>query len=90
MSQFTFTPEEDALVVDCLRARAQQQESFLGAVSPALAALLAKVEGEPVAEEAPAEEAPAEEAPAEEAPAEEAPADEAPAEEAPAEDDAEE
>ena len=70
MSQFNFTPEEDALVVDCLRARAQQQEGFLGAVSPALAALIAKIEGEPVAEEAsatPAEETPA--APADEEPA---------------------
>jgi hypothetical protein len=59
MSQFDFTPEEGALVVDCLRARAQQQEGFLGAVSPALAALIAKFESQPVAaEEVPAEEAP--------------------------------
>jgi hypothetical protein len=43
MSQFTLTPEEDALVVDALRAKAAQYSAMFGAADPALEALVAKV-----------------------------------------------
>lgn len=66
MSQFTLTQEEDALVLDALRAKAAQYAAMFGVSDPVLEAVIAKVEGqlpqpEVVVEEAPAEEAPAEE-----------------------------
>ena len=46
MSQFTLTPEEDALVVDALRAKAGQYAAMFGVADPALEALIVKVEGQ--------------------------------------------
>lgn len=46
MSQFTLTPEEDALVVDSLRAKATQYAAMFGVADPALEALIVKVEGQ--------------------------------------------
>ena len=46
MSQLNLTPEEDALVSDALRAKAAQYQAMFGVTDPAIAALLAKVEGQ--------------------------------------------
>lgn len=56
MSQFTLTAEEDAIVLDALRSKAQQYETLYGAADPTLEALVAKAQGQllaPVVEEAP-------------------------------------
>ena len=85
MSQFTFTPAEDLLVLNCVRAKAAQFLSAYGVEDADLVALMAKIESqftpvvevpadvvEPTEEEVEAHFA-AEEAPAEEeSPAEEA------------------
>ena len=46
MSQFTLTQEEDALVVDALRAKAAQYTAMFGVADPALEAVIAKVESQ--------------------------------------------
>ncbi len=46
MSQFTLTQEEDALVVDALRAKAAQYTAMFGVTDPALEAVIAKIEGQ--------------------------------------------
>jgi len=53
MSQFTLTAEEDAIVLDALRAKANLYHTMCGVVDPALEALVAKVAGQfiPVATE---------------------------------------
>ena len=80
MSQFTLTPEEDAIITDALKAKATQYAAMFGVADPALEALIAKLEAfnpevvaAPVVEEKPAK---AKKAKAEEAEpaAEEAPA----------------
>jgi hypothetical protein len=79
MSQFTFTPTEDLLVLNCVRARAAQYLSAYGAEDADLVALMAKIESQftPVVEVAPVvEEKPAK---AKKAKAEEVTEDEAPA-----------
>jgi hypothetical protein len=56
MSQFTLTTEEDAIVLDALRSKANQYETLYGAADPTLEALVAKVAGQfsvPAAVEAP-------------------------------------
>lgn len=55
MSQFTFTPEEDLLVMGSVRAKAAQYASSMGVPDPALEALMAKIEEQftPVMESAP-------------------------------------
>ena len=58
MSQFTLTAEEDAIVLDALREKANVYHTMYGVTDPALEALVAKVVGQfsvPAAvEEAPA------------------------------------
>ena len=58
MSQFTLTAEEDAIVLDALRSKANQYETLYGAADPTLEALVVKVAGQfsapAVVEEAPA------------------------------------
>jgi hypothetical protein len=51
MSQFDLTPEENAMVVDAVRSKANQYINTYGVTDPALEALVAKIS--PV--EAPAE-----------------------------------
>jgi len=58
MSQFTLTAEEDAIVLDALRSKANEYQTLYGATDPTLEALVAKVQGQfsvlaPVVEEAP-------------------------------------
>jgi hypothetical protein len=58
MSQFTLTAEEDAIVLDALRSKANEYHTLYGALNPTLEALVAKVAGQfsvpaPVVEEAP-------------------------------------
>ena len=61
MSQFTLTAEEDAIVLDALRAKANLYLTMCGVTDPALEALVDKVAGQfsapVVVEEAPAPEA---------------------------------
>lgn len=59
MSQFTLTPEEDAMVIDALRSKANQYTSMFGSADPALEALVTKVESQKVAPEVVVEETPA-------------------------------
>ena len=62
MSQFKFTPAEDLLVLNCVRARCAQFLSAYGVEDADLTALMAKIESQfaPVVEQAPVvEEAPA-------------------------------
>jgi hypothetical protein len=56
MSQFTFTPEEDLLVLNCVRAKSAQFLSAYGVEDADLVALMAKIESQftPVVVEAPA------------------------------------
>jgi hypothetical protein len=58
MSQFTLTAEEDAIVIDALRSKANEYQTLYGALDPTLEALVAKVASQfsvPAAvEEAPA------------------------------------
>jgi hypothetical protein len=58
MSQFTLTAEEDAIVLDALRSKANEYQTLYGAADPTLEALVAKVVGQfsapVVVEEAPA------------------------------------
>ena len=58
MSQFTLTAEEDAIVLDALRAKANLYLTMCGVTDPALEALVNKVAGQfsaaVVVEEAPA------------------------------------
>jgi hypothetical protein len=54
MSQFTLTAEEDAIVIDALRSKANEYQTLYGALDPTLEALVAKVVGQfsvPVVEE---------------------------------------
>jgi hypothetical protein len=51
MSQFNFTPEEDALVVSALQCLAEVQSSMHGGVTNDVQALIAKVTAAPVVEE---------------------------------------
>ena len=54
MSQFTLTPEEDAIITDALRAKATQYTAMFGVSDPALEALIAKLDSyNPVVESAP-------------------------------------
>ena len=56
MSQFTLTAEEDAIVIDALRSKANEYQTLYGAADPTLEALVVKVVGQfsaPVVEEAP-------------------------------------
>jgi hypothetical protein len=58
MSQFTLTTEEDAIVIDALRSKANEYHTLYGATDPTLEALVAKVQSQfsvpaPVVEEAP-------------------------------------
>ena len=46
MSQFTLTVEEDAIVLDALRAKANLYLTMCGVTDPALEALVAKVEAQ--------------------------------------------
>ena len=64
MSQFKFTPAEDLLVLNCVRARCAQFLSAYGVEDADLTALMAKIESQfaPVVEQAPAVEEPAVEA----------------------------
>jgi hypothetical protein len=61
MSQFTFTPAEDLLVLGAVRAKAAQYASAMGVADPALEALMAKIEEQftPVVEAVPVVEEPA-------------------------------
>ena len=61
MSQFTFTPAEDLLVLGAVRAKAAQYLSAMGVTDPDLEALMAKIEAQftPVVEAAPVVEEPA-------------------------------
>jgi hypothetical protein len=43
MSQFTLTAEEDAIVLDALRSKANEYHNLYGATDPTLEALVAKV-----------------------------------------------
>jgi hypothetical protein len=61
MSQFNLTPEENALVVDAVRSKANQYTAVYGVADPVLEALVAKMspveavvveEAAPVVEEA--------------------------------------
>jgi len=58
MSQFTLTAEEDAIVIDALRSKANEYQTLYGAADPTLEALVVKVVGQfsapVVVEEAPA------------------------------------
>jgi hypothetical protein len=54
MSQFTLTPEEDAIITDALRAKATQYTAMFGVADPVLEALIAKLDSyNPVVESAP-------------------------------------
>jgi hypothetical protein len=55
MSQFTFTPAEDLLVLNSVRAKAAQFLSAFGVKDPDLEALMEKIESQftPVAEPTP-------------------------------------
>jgi hypothetical protein len=54
MSQFTLTPEEDAIITDALKAKATQYAAMFGVTDPSLEALIAKLEAfNPVVESAP-------------------------------------
>jgi hypothetical protein len=58
MSQFTLTAEEDAIILDALRSKANEYHNLYGATDPTLEALVAKVQSQfsvpaPVVEEAP-------------------------------------
>jgi len=44
MSQFTLTPEEDAIITDALRSKATQYTAMFGVTDPALEALIAKLD----------------------------------------------
>jgi hypothetical protein len=44
MSQFTLTPEEDAIITDALRAKATQYTAMFGVADPALEALIVKLD----------------------------------------------
>ena len=46
MSQFTLTAEEDAIVIDALRSKANEYQTLYGALDPTLEALVAKVAGQ--------------------------------------------
>ena len=46
MSQFTFTPEEDLLVLNCVRAKSAQFLSAYGVEDADLIALMAKIESQ--------------------------------------------
>ena len=46
MSQFTFTPAEDLLVLNCVRAKAAQYLSAYGVEDADLVALMAKIESQ--------------------------------------------
>jgi hypothetical protein len=46
MSQFTLTAEEDAIVLDALRSKANEYHTLYGALDPALEALVDKVVGQ--------------------------------------------
>jgi hypothetical protein len=46
MSQFTFTPAEDLLVLNCVRAKAAQFLSAYGVEDADLVALMAKIESQ--------------------------------------------
>jgi hypothetical protein len=46
MSQFTLTPDEDALVLTSLRDSAARYAAMFGVADPALEAVIAKVEGQ--------------------------------------------
>ena len=46
MSQFTLTAEEDAIVLDALRSKANEYHTLYGATDPTLEALVAKVAGQ--------------------------------------------
>jgi hypothetical protein len=46
MSQFTLTAEEDAIVLDALRSKANEYQTLYGATDPTLEALVAKVAGQ--------------------------------------------
>jgi hypothetical protein len=46
MSQFTLTAEEDAIVLDALRSKANEYHNLYGATDPTLEALVAKVEAQ--------------------------------------------
>ena len=46
MSQFTLTTEEDAIVLDALRSKANEYHNLYGATDPTLEALVAKVAGQ--------------------------------------------
>jgi len=52
MSQFTFTPEENAMVADAVRFKANHYAAIYGVADPALEALVAKLTVAPVVEEA--------------------------------------
>jgi len=57
MSQFTLTAEEDAIVIDALREKANVYHTMYGVTDPALEALVDKVVGQfsaPAVEETPA------------------------------------
>ena len=61
MSQFTFTPTEDLLVLNCVRAKSAQFLSAYGVEDADLVALMAKIESQftPVVVETPVVEVPA-------------------------------
>ena len=46
MSQFTFTPEEDLLVLNCVRAKSAQFLSAYGVEDADLVALMTKIESQ--------------------------------------------
>jgi len=46
MSQFTLTAEEDAIILDALRSKANEYHNLYGALDPTLEALVAKVAGQ--------------------------------------------
>ena len=57
MSQITLTTEEDAIVLDALRSKANEYHTMYGVTDPALEALVDKVVGQfsaPAVEETPA------------------------------------
>jgi hypothetical protein len=56
MSQFTLTPEEDAIITDALRSKATQYTAMFGVTDPVLEALIVKLDSynsAPVADEEP-------------------------------------
>jgi hypothetical protein len=44
MSQFTLTPEEDAIITDALRSKATQYATMFGVSDPTLEALIVKLD----------------------------------------------